>query len=536
MKIDKIKNDLLKKIKIPQQEKIIILIGDDGAVLAYFVGKKLVSRLFSPSPAPVDTKEFIDLLAKHPKAKIHVILDNMEQNYNKQILPAISSLSIGKLVNKRLERDFVETDIKGAYLLGRAETGRKDWIYMFVSLPMNETLEAWLDFLSSLPNSFCGIAMLPAEMVSFIGRINSSIFNDGVKKKCDWQILVIHNKTGGFRQIVFHKDQVVFTRLVRNGKETVPDIIAGNVEQEILNTIDYLRRLNFTDYDPIDIIIVVANEIKKGLSEVRFRNKKFFVYSPFELCNLVKLHNISSDSDKFADLLVAANYINSKTKLKLFTKKTKQIYNLNLSYQGLNIALIVMMMLLVPYSMLKLIDLFTIKIEISKLNKDKVIIENKWKEAEVTYKYNMNDADKILDAVRNYKILASKVNDPILIIDKVAKAKNNYANISSLAINYSLASNTNHNNTPTNSSSSANSSFNKDEKWVISSLVNFKFYNMGKNVEELFKNYDAFVSLLNKNFAEYSVNYSKLPDKISFGTLNNKLDIQLTIKNKQEVN
>jgi len=48
-------------------------------------------------------------------------------------LPPVSRFR-PKLIRRRLERDFANSEIRGAILLGREQTGRKDWNFMMVAL------------------------------------------------------------------------------------------------------------------------------------------------------------------------------------------------------------------------------------------------------------------------------------------------------------------------------------------------------------------------------------------------------------------
>ncbi len=513
--------ELKQKFVIKEKGKFVVIIGDDGAVLSYFSGKKLVSRLFALSSRPADTKEFTELFVKHPNSPIYLIIDNVEQSYVKQILPAISSFTIGKLVKKRLERDFLSTDVKGAYLMGRADQGRKDWLYMFISISMTESLSQWLSYFSELPNLVKGIYTLPVEMGAVLRKINDQILNQNDNKAKDWQILVSHNKTSGFRQIVMYKGSVIFTRLIRSGKDTMPDIIAGNIEQEILNTVDYLRRLSFGDSDPIDVIAIVSADIKKSLVSAKIRSNNIMVFTPSEICAKFNFANVSNDTDKFADLFLSAHFSYNKSLLRMLTpeiNRDNSIVSLKNILAGCVYGIASLMM---PYFIGVAFMFLSINSDISDLNKNKVISENKWKDTQLSYRYNLNDSDKIMDAVMVANKLKANSDNPLKYIDKLYLVQNGYAYTSSVNINYRQSS--------TNSPKSNSS----DSNYILNMTTNFKFYNTGNSPEDLFKNFDDFIGRINKNFVGYDIEHSKLPEKISSGILNNKLDILLTVKTKQ---
>ena len=58
-----------------------------------------------------------------------------------------------------------------------------------------------------------------------------------------WKFLVTHNKVGGFRQVILRDGRAIFTRLTQPVGEVTPAVVAGNIEQEITSTIEYMNRL-----------------------------------------------------------------------------------------------------------------------------------------------------------------------------------------------------------------------------------------------------------------------------------------------------
>lgn len=502
------------------KEKFVLIIGEDGAVLSYMSGKTLVNRLFSPTPDAKDCKEFTKLFRSHPKVPIYVLVDSIEQSYVRQVLPAVSSLSIGKLVRKRLERDYTETDIKGALYLERMEVGRRDWVYMFISTPMNEVLAMWMDFIFSLPNSFAGLFMLPLEMQNFASKLNQHLFpTDSPIRPSPWQLIVTHNKTGGFRQVVLHHEKVVFTRMIRAEKETKPAVIAGNVEQEVLNTVDYMRRLNFKDDEELDLIVVVSAEIKQSLLDVKLRGKEIITFTPHELSNKIGLKDVTSENDKFADLIVAAIFAQSKPILKFFTSKIKFLYILSVIYRSLHTVTVTVFPVLLLYSLMLGYQLYDSSKRVEDISGDKARIESKWKEAQKTDQYNVDDANKITDAVMLHSVFSKLGADPLTMLKSLNEIQQENATLMSLSWQARRLDVLKQEN---------KKEYHPDIE--LRSIFNLRFYNTGENVESLFSNYDTFAKKLQDGFKHFTVEYSKLPDRISFGEQNKEIDIQVTLE------
>ena len=511
-------------ITLGQKEKFVIIIGEEGAVLAYLSGKTLVNRLFASSAEVKDRKEFDKLFRKYPKAAIHILVDSIEQSYTRQVLPAVSPLSIGKLVKKRLERDFTASDMKAALYHERSEKGRRDWIYMFISTPVNDGLSQWLDYLTTLTNPFGGVYMLPLEVQNLAARIKSMIFTSaGVSKQSDWQLLVMHNKTGGFRQVVLHTGNVLFTGMVQLDKETRPGVIAGNVEQEVLNTVDYMRRLSFKDDDALDLVIIASEEIKKNLIDVKMRGKEVITFTPHEIAQKLGFANVTTDNDKFADLIIAASFAGSKPVLKFFTPTIKFIYAFNMVTRGIKLATITLFPLLALYAVFLGYRLIDSVFKVEDISNEKARIERKWKEAQKTDQYNLDDAGKITDAVAMHQILSAPGLEPLDFFSHLAAAQDNYA----------LLVSGNWHATRVDALKKENKGSVYAPELQSRSILNLQFYNSGETVEELFTNYDAFTTRLKEEFSDSIVEYSKLPDRISFSEQNKDLDVQVTVNYPQ---
>lgn len=505
-------------LKLPfiSKQKFVFSIGDDGAVLVLLQGSKVVSKLFAPSAAISDRREINTLLLKHPNVPIYVLLDSIEQTYSKQALPAVSAFSIGKLVKRRLDRDFSKTDIKGAVPLGRDTAGRKDWLYMFVSTPTTPMLVEWLDYFLSLPNTFGGLYLLPIEMENVVNLINKSFFKgDAAPKR--WQFLVTHNKTGGFRQTILNNNKVVFTRLIRPGKDSLPDIVAGNIEQEIINTIDYLRRLGLGDDEPINIFAVVSGELKSSLETSKIRGKHLILFTPFEVTKMLG-YDLSDGKDaKFSDILLATVFANSKSVLRLVNPRAKTLSNILVAYKISKLATIFIVPIILLYSAVAAFDIISVRSKVKDLEDKKARIEQEWKSIKNTDLYDIDDANKITDAMFIRSKLKDEGASPIDILEGFAKLGLDFIKLQSFTWSY-------------NKDYTAEVS----RKALVSTIMNVVFSTEGGGLDAMFKNYDFFSAAIQKEFLRYKVEVSKLPDRITLDTGTDSLPLQVKISTDLE--
>lgn len=339
----------------------IYLIGDDGAILVYMENGVVQRRLFAATPDRQHTKTFIDLMNDYPYAPIYMLVDILDQSYVKHALPPVTSLGLNKLVSRRLDRDFAKEDIKGALNLGREKKGRKDWNFLLISISSASGIQGWLDLVLDLPNKFGGIFLLPVECENFLRKLSEKAYNpanismepvdpDAPKRRISlpsakkktvaaketggenprWQLLVSHHKVGGFRQVVLKDGRLIFTRITQESEGGTPAITAGNVEQEVLNTIEYLKRLSLTESSSLDLFFIVSQEIKANLSRDRMPCNQAYIFTPHEAAELCDLKQAVLSADRYGDMVIASAFgATKKRRLKMnptYADKLDKLY------------------------------------------------------------------------------------------------------------------------------------------------------------------------------------------------------------------
>lgn len=309
----------------------VLMVGDEGAILVQMQKKRVIRRLFAQSPDAAHIRGFEDALNAAPNAPLSIIIDMMDQSYVRQTLPPVSSLSVGKIVKRRLDKDFSRDDIKGYLVLDREKSGRRDWNYLMVSLANPPLLQKWIAFAVERTNPFIGMGLVPLESQPFIVALSQSLLKDKGKgvQPLEWQILVSHNKVGGFRQVVLRNGKLVFTRMAQPIGESSPEVIAGNVEQEMVNTQEYLKRMGLMDPATLSATIIVSQEIKQSLDPKNIKAGEVHLFTPYEAALALSLAEAAMPEDHFGDVVVCA-FIARKRKLMLplntpYTNKLKKL-------------------------------------------------------------------------------------------------------------------------------------------------------------------------------------------------------------------
>jgi hypothetical protein len=331
----------------------VFFIGDEGAILSYIEKGEVQRRLFSPSATATKPTETLKaLLAEYPRSPIYLLIDMVEQSYVRHTLPPVSALGVNKIIQRRLARDFAPDDLKGALSLGREKSGRKDWTFLLIALAYKDSLRDWCDVVYDLPNRLMGIYLSPVESEQTLRSLKHALSTSSSPasrpkyslplpksrakntslshSQTEWNILVVHNKTGGFRQVVLKNGMLVFTRMAVAGAEEKPSVLAGNIEQEMRNTIEYLKRLSFTDDAHLTIMIIVGQDIKDHLNAQSFGSGITHLLTPHEASELLGMKNSVLSGDRYSDVLLSCVFLfNKKKRLRLlptYTKKTEACY------------------------------------------------------------------------------------------------------------------------------------------------------------------------------------------------------------------
>lgn len=307
--------------RLARGARFVVLIGDEGTILIHMKGATVLSRQFVPDASEGNLQQLKDTIAKDKQAPITMIIDSVDQSFVQQTLPPVGSLFVKKLIKRRLDRDFKEDDIKGAIMLGREKTGRRDWNFLMVSVEKSPQLILWLDFIMSFENRFKGIVLLSVEAGIFVKNLERTL---GITSSSEWKILVSHNKVGGFRQIILRNGTLIFTRLALPVGAPTPEIIAGNIEQEMLSTIEYLKRFGYNARNGLDVYIIASEDVCKVIDHNRFDTQNFHAFSPHNLSKYLGIKGATQPTDQFGDVVLASAIgLIRKNILKLTTTESR---------------------------------------------------------------------------------------------------------------------------------------------------------------------------------------------------------------------
>jgi len=201
---------------------------------------------------------------------------------------------------------------------------------MMVALEKTPQITAWLDFILELPNPFEGICLAAIEIESVIKNLDYALYDTYGESTSEWKFFVSHNKVGGFRQVIMRNGRIIFTRMAQPMGESAPEVIAGNIEQEMTSTIEYMRRLSFDAQSGLDIYIIAASGIKTAIDKSKFNARHVHIFTPFEAAQYLGIEGATQATDQFGDVLLASVIGSLKKRvLTLMTPEARRLANMS---------------------------------------------------------------------------------------------------------------------------------------------------------------------------------------------------------------
>jgi hypothetical protein len=516
----------IAKFDNKSRKKFTLLVGDEGVILTYSAGKKLLLRFFANHESTEDLNEITNILSTNVRAPVEVLIDVMEQSYIPQSFPPISSFNIKKLVDKKIARDFSPEDLKNSIFVMRGRD-KAEWHYLFVGCSLSKNILKWLNFIQERPNPLGNICLLPIESYSVVSKIISALKYIKSSDKEDtpvntkgayWQLLVAHNKVGGgFRQVAFRNGKVVFTRLINVDSEESPNFLAGSIQQEIINSVEYLKRLSFEDEDYLDLYVVVAQQMKNSLRQLSLKASNVNIFTPYEVANLLGYESTALEEDRFADIVLVMGYVSSKPILPVYNQHIRKLQSFQRITKFIHWPSIALVPILITASIFNQYSAHKSKSDIDYYHGKLSEIQTRLNSVKKRVG-EFGSVEALTDMSNLYKILADDSNSPLLMITEFIKIKGGNVLVKSVNWRSNLLDVV-----PVNAPGVP--------KVNASSMVlDIEFYNVTTSYQDLFDEFDKFIKVLSGAFTGYDIQYSRLTDKINFNDATNKtIPVQITI-------
>lgn len=308
---------MLKRLLGPNP-RYVLIIGNAGAVLSYVADGRVRGKWTVTDFGDAAVERLTNAIEERRRVPVIVLIDMLEQSYRRTAIPPVGPAARRRVIRRRLNIDYPSDEIKAALPLGEKIGPRGDPVYLFVALPSSPELENWIAFLHSISNPIASLAMLPIESASLADALARAITRPDAGKgkkgkkgetgekgeKGEWTLLISHQQTGGFRQIVVRRGRLAMTRLTPDSSEGSET--AGVIAQELSSTLGYLTRLGYTESDGLDVIVIGPRSLRETLDRSQLPVRSVTVLTPTEAGALLELTNVVDPAGDFGELLYAA--------------------------------------------------------------------------------------------------------------------------------------------------------------------------------------------------------------------------------------
>ena len=307
------------------KNKIIISVGDNGAVILNIVDGMIQDKYFIENAQDVTLSKIVECIIKYRKSSIYLVLNHSDQVYAEHSIPmcnVIVARSLAKISLNNIKDDF---DIGSAFLLTGPSAEDKNWHYMFATSKLNYLSKKLLEIILDNSGNFCGILLLPIELSCLCNRLLA--LQD--KDSSEWTIFIAYTKTNDFRQIVLHKGKIVYVNhIIISSDELLSDIIAGKVYQEICDTVLHLDKFGYTKGSIIDLYIITSSSIKTSLLSFDFKDMDSYILTPYELSKVLMLKQSASIMSEFCDTVILYAIAENGPSTIFHTKNTNLFYKI----------------------------------------------------------------------------------------------------------------------------------------------------------------------------------------------------------------
>ena len=412
---------------------IVVLIGDNGAVVANIVGGMVRSKYFVNS---VHSKEWCDVkkcFCDSRGADVYMVLDHSSQVYSKHVPPAPVKLWSNPIAGI-LSAGIVDSGGFDTSFLVRSPNGSGLQLQcMLVESRIDD--ELYRGFLGLLPgnnsNRFKGILLLSAELAS----IAVNVANTESKSK-DWIVFVVCTKSGDFRQVVLHKGDLFSSSTIKilPFEREQPSMVAGKIYQGIQDTVrDITAVYGLRDGDDILLCMVVPGSIKSSLLSFDLKKRTdISVLTPYELGKVLKNQSCVNVGSAYCDIVVLNAIMQSRnfrhvmhTKESLTASRSQKLKMYAIFPTFVSIALVGMLYMLNTVEILNIKNATSrLSAEFARLTEELRIIRDDQEFARINEMY---------DVVDLYKSLSSVSDDPIDILSPLSRIKRDYFKFTSFS-------------------------------------------------------------------------------------------------------
>lgn len=290
----------------PRLARFVLLIGDAGAILARISGGAVISHSVLDGAPGDNLARAAGLLAASPAVPLVVLFDVLGQTYRRDRIPVVNFLDRAKIVARKLEVLYPGAEFRGGLRIGAAPGEARSIEYLFAAITPTPELDGWRRLLDTIDNPIDDARLLPVESAALTGRLIAHVAGKAGQVS-SWHILVTQHRTGGFRQIIVHKGQLVMTRMTPGALDLgAPEQAGAILQREVGATLDYITRLGFERAEGLDAVFIGRADICEIVRKAQLPVRRLSAFDPAGAEAIAGLSGTQDASGHYADLLHAA--------------------------------------------------------------------------------------------------------------------------------------------------------------------------------------------------------------------------------------
>ncbi|MDX2027167.1 MAG: hypothetical protein SFW62_00870 [Alphaproteobacteria bacterium] len=279
----------------PSKSQFVLMIGDDGVLFVPSGVSGESQPFYVANNDRQGEAEIFSILAQHPKIPLTLFVDALAQDFRRETLPRLAPFDRPRLIRRRLQQAFPQAGITASLSLASSRTQ-----ILFAGLHESNPIFSWLKRLKeNQPRRAVRIALVPVECADMLAE-----FLPGAEE--GWTLMLSRQRTGGFRQIVTHKGELIFTRLT---PPLPPEASASEVAQAIVRDIQaslgYLSRLGLTEPSQLQAVLIVPDAVQQALKAAALPIPAPRLIAPYEAAQFLRLPFLSATSENYSDVLYA---------------------------------------------------------------------------------------------------------------------------------------------------------------------------------------------------------------------------------------
>jgi hypothetical protein len=289
---------------------IILMIGDDGALLVPF-GTATAQHVFCARGDKKKQTEILSLLQRHSKVPLTLMVDTLAIDFKREALPTLNIFDRARLLQRRLQQSFPQAVLTASTPVKNDKTQ-----ILLTGLPANNPVFEWIEIIKSqLPHTTPRLTLLPIEGAEIVTRLAPD---------SPWALLLTRQRTGGFRQIVTHDGDIIFTRLTPPLPPSASaQDIANTVTLDVKASLGYLTRLGLTNPGEMTAIFLLPEPVHTALRGANLPITPTLL-TPHQAA---EKFGITTMDDVYADTLFAGWLIKKrKARLTLTVKDPQHTY------------------------------------------------------------------------------------------------------------------------------------------------------------------------------------------------------------------